>query len=204
MNRVSLGLVALALQWGPLVANAALISADGGLVVDDPDANLMWSSNVAGVLASPSAAQTWISGLNASDYGGYNDWRLPTTVDSYPASAGTNPDQSSSEMAHLFYGELGQISGSQITAVHSADYSLFSGLSDNVFWSGTVYSANPAYQWAFDPNNGSQYYVPANGGASAALAVRSLNPVPLPASAWLLLSGLGGLGFAGWRRRATQ
>jgi len=26
-------------------------------------------------------------------------------------------------------------------------------------------------------------------------------PVPLPAGVWLLLSALGGLGFAGWRRR---
>jgi len=26
-------------------------------------------------------------------------------------------------------------------------------------------------------------------------------PVPLPAGAWLLLSALGGLGFAGWRRK---
>ena len=28
-----------------------------------------------------------------------------------------------------------------------------------------------------------------------------VDPIPLPAGAWLLLSALGGLGFAGWRRR---
>jgi hypothetical protein len=30
-----------------------------------------------------------------------------------------------------------------------------------------------------------------------------VTPVPLPAGVWLLLSALGGLGFAGWRRKAV-
>ena len=48
---------------------------------------------------------------------GYDDWRLPTTADSnssvgYPNGAGRNPPVSSSELAQLFYVQLGQLVGS--------------------------------------------------------------------------------------------
>ena len=42
---------------------------------------------------------------------------------------------------------------------------------------------------------------PISEGTFGAGTITSVNVVPLPAGAWLLLSALGGLGFMGWRRK---
>lgn len=186
MNTVSKWLTAFALLSGPMVANASLIAADGGLLVDDPEANLTWvaDANLVATQAAASGnseafiqtiindsggvihdtpnaydtpagsgvynlsagdlnvrtgamswfgAQAWVHYLNVTKYQGYSDWRLPTTVDN-SASYNSPPPQSSSEMAHLFYGELGQIDGQSITATHNGNFALFSNMQGE-YWS---------------------------------------------------------------------
>src|ERR1700687_1209536 len=55
MNTISKWLTAFALLSGPMVANASLIAADGGLLVDDPEANLTWVAD-ANLVATQAAA----------------------------------------------------------------------------------------------------------------------------------------------------
>jgi hypothetical protein len=122
----------------------------------------------------------------------------------YPNGAAGNPAQSSSQMAQLFYGGLGQVAGSSITTTHNASYSLFSNVQNSVYWSGTQHSAIPTNAWYFDPSLGLQYDGGYKSGYNSALAVSrgDVNPVPLPAAAWLMLSGLGGLGALARMKRA--
>jgi hypothetical protein len=45
VSTITKWLVAVAILSGPVVAKAALIAVDGGLLVNDPDANLTWVSD---------------------------------------------------------------------------------------------------------------------------------------------------------------
>lgn len=149
-------------------------------------------------------AQAWVHYLNVIDYGGSNEWALPTTVDNlslsygYPDGLAGNPAISSSQMAELFYGDLGLGPGPIADQMHNSAYSLFSNLGNNTYWSGTEYSALPYAAWSYSTESGGQY--PSNKVDDfLALAVSPGEvgtPVPLPASAWMMPSGLGALGLA--------
>jgi hypothetical protein len=153
-------------------------------------------------------AQAWVHYLDVTKYGGSNQWALPTTVDSsasvgYPNGTTGNPAQSSSQLAQLFYGGLGQGVGSSITTTHNANYSLFSNVQSNAYWSGTEYSADPGGAWGFStPNGGQNYGYKYTGYYALAVSPGQVSAVPLPGAAWLLGSGL--LGLVGLRRRKAE
>jgi hypothetical protein len=158
-------------------------------------------------------ARAWVNYLDATNYGGSNQWALPTTVDTSSASdcgASCNfpPAQSSSQMAQLFYGGLGQFANSSITTTHNANYSLFSNVESGivtggVYWSGTEYSAAPYYAYDWGTDDGNQGF-DLKAGESYALAVSpgDVSAVPEPGAAWLL--GVGLLGLVGLRRRKAE
>ncbi|MCE9551092.1 MAG: DUF1566 domain-containing protein, partial [Betaproteobacteria bacterium] len=89
---------AIALSVGLLpatTANATLVSALGGQVVNDTDLNITWLANanladtqafgVSGINANGTmnwyTAKLWIAAMNTANYLGYKDWRLPTVTD---------------------------------------------------------------------------------------------------------------------------
>jgi len=230
-------LAAAALGVGLLsasTANATLTSVDGGLLVYDSVKNITWlananlaATNTFGVSAGPNGiqvasgvfgnpvgimswytAQNWIAAMNAADYLGHTDWRLPTTPAFYQPGAcvGINPHCTASEMGELFYNELGGIA-------HNANWNLFSNLqtvSGGGYWSGTADVYHPGNAWDFFMGTGDQGYIFQNfrmfamavlPGQASVLTQASAS-VPEPGTAWLL--GLGLLGFAGVARRRSS
>jgi Protein of unknown function (DUF1566) len=206
VNTITKWLVAVALLSGPVVANAALIAVDGGLLVNDPDANLTWvsdanlmatqvdaSGNAAafvetiiidsgGTITSAQGthtlsindfvttnglntskgqmtwygAQAWVHYLNVTNYQGYSNWRLPRTVDNNSSiigfGGGSGNPTTSSEMGHLFYGELGQVLQQSITTTHNGNYALFNNVQNFAYWSGTEYGPNLGAAWTYNAN----------------------------------------------------
>lgn len=123
-------------------------------------------------------AQAFVDYLNSIDYGGSNQWHLP--------SSGSNPpvgyNQTGSELGQLFYSELGGTAGSNIP-----DTDIFNNEQPYQYWSGTEYVANPINAWNFITDYGYQVY----NHKTSQLNVWAISPgqvpaaVPVPAAAWL-------------------
>ncbi len=168
-------------------------------------------------------ARAWVNYLNTIKYGGSNTWALPTTVDNisslgFPDGASGNPVQTSSQLAELFYGGLGQAAGSSILTTHNSNLSLFTNVQSFIYWSGSEtlsdnFLGGEAYDF-FTATGRQDYYYESGGDDFDALAVSpgqlgtggaaggGGTTVPLPATGWLMLSALGGLGVV-MRRRAA-
>jgi hypothetical protein len=179
-------------------------NAGAGTTFDDG-----WSSTDGGMTWS--SAQAWIASLNSANFLGVNNWRLPVTAQpdatcngqdyysGYPPQ-GFGYNCAASEMAHLFYGEIGGVAGRYISEVHNDNFALFRNVQDNQYWSATVFGPDPVNAWVFTFGIGFQYRL-SFGNEIYAWAVRDgdLAPVPLPAVGWLLAPSLGAIRFA--RRR---
>jgi hypothetical protein len=221
-----MAVVALTLWLGLAAgaANADLIAADGVLTVYDANANLYWlananlaASNTFGltygtnygndVYGNPSVinsngtatwggAQKWISAMDAANYLGYSDWRLPTSDTCFVYNC------TGSEMGNLFYNELGGFAGISILTRHNANLALFQNVQSNQYWSGTEIAPYPYLAMYFNMFDGNQNE---NAKASTlfALAVRpgQVTAAPEPETYAMLLAGLGLLGFTAWRRK---
>jgi hypothetical protein len=90
---------------------------------------------------SYATAVVWIDAMNAQDYLGHNNWRLPMATDRsatyYISGSGIGDAFQGSEMGELYYSELSATAGSA-----SAE-GPFDNLQSYLYWSGTHTQLNP-------------------------------------------------------------
>ena len=215
------GLMGLSLAG---VVDAALISRAGGHAVYDTDNNLTWvtdanlSSSFSFGLTQNTvtdrftfdgeiswyggmnwvSAQQWIAGMNTAGYLGVNGWRMPSANPlSTPGVFG--------EFSQLFYNELGGTVNHPITDSASHDLAFFSNLDPLYsYWNDQQSSFGLPVLTEFSFNDGVQTSA-SDFQLNRVWAVHSgdvLAPVPVPASFWLMISGLSGL--LGWTRWISQ
>lgn len=193
--------LAAALSVATLSAQAALVARSGGMVYDTVQ-NITWLQNwnTNGVM-NWNTAYAWADNLV---YGGFSDWRLPTSLN----ADGTGPSCSAfncsgSEMGHMFYNEFGATAGNSIlSGSNAANLALFTNVQSNIYWSGTEYALSPADAWDFYTDSGAQSLF-GKGLALYAVAVRTGDvaaSVPEPQTLALALLALGATMVARRRR----
>jgi len=184
----------------------------------DADGRMNWAN-----------ANAWAVSLDLYGPSGADGWRLPAVTDTgtsgcdWSYSGGTdcgyNVDTATGEMAHMFYDELGNkaycppgdatCSGGPQSGWGLTNPGPFSNVQSYVYWSGTQYAPDSSVAWYFNFNFGGQSLAttPSEFYAWAVHSgdVGAATPVPVPAAAWLLGSGLLGLfGVARPRRLALR
>jgi hypothetical protein len=177
--------VGLLLSLSAATAQATLFDRGNGLIYDS-DQNITWLKNAnqgAGSSfdnggSATDGLMTWQNAINWADslvYQGYSDWRLPTTTDTGASGCdfafsgtdcGYNVDPSTSELAYMFFTNLGNLSAFDTAGTFrggssGVDWGVvnsgpFMNLQNDAYWSGSEYAPNTNNAWNFNTNNGNQ------------------------------------------------
>ncbi len=198
----------------PAFATSLNLIDMGDNTIFDKDTKLTWLKDAGlGGLKNWSDAMAWANDLS---YAGFDDWRLPTTLQPDPSCADQSADAShginctGSEMGHLFYVELGNKGCDSVSPLPDCglkNTDLFDNLQQAGYWSSTYYIPSLANRGAF------AFYM--DGGAVEAAGLDSslyswavrygerLPTVPEPTSFLLFGSGLGITALAVWRKKKS-
>lgn len=228
MSRQSRGFAAAAILCASLaapgLASAALINRGNGLIYDtDLDVTWMQDANYAQTsgydadgLMNWSQAVAWADQLT---YGGSSNWRLPTTTDVGLAGCSNTtagdecaiiPDPSTSEWAHLFYVELGNLSGYFADGNPRPGGGLtntgpFINMKNDIYWGGTQHiGQNAAYIFEVITGRNMANFT---GNTFYAFAVSDGDiggsAVPLPAAGWFAGAAFAAVAARARRRAAS-
>ena len=192
MNKKLVAAIVLALSFSA-GANAGTtiiptMTDRGAGLIYDVDQGLTWTkdANLSGTTMDWATAVTWANNLT---YAGYTDWVLPTIT----------------QLTTQFSTNLGEAEGKSITAIdgHNANYALFDNFQSYGYWSGSEHAIYSDSAQFFGTYDGYQDY----DGKSTQLLAWAVRPgdvaaVPVPAAAWLFLSGL--IGVLGLKQRKNR
>ena len=234
IRRIQLAPIVLALGMVSGAAHAALQgrdlngSAGSSEAYYDTDLDITWladanyaktSGYAVGGVMSWADANTWAANLSLIDAVNnitYDNWRLPTVVDTGTpgcnyANTGTdcgfNVDTATSEMAHLYYDELGNkafrdTSGNEQSGWGLTNTGPFTNFQADLYWSATEYATLTSSAWFFTFYFGKQYAEDKWDGFHAlAVSPGDVGAVAAVPEAQTYALMLAGLGLIAWRAR---
>lgn len=144
-------------------------------------------------------AMAFVNYLNSINYGGSNQWRLPTTRISSgsDAAAAQNGASAGEEYAELYYSELGRTYNQS-----NVGPSLFDNEQERAYWTGSESLINADGALASSMDDGTQGFNYKGFVFYAwALSPGQITAVPEPVSIAMLLAGLGLITYATRQRR---
>ncbi|WP_150047955.1 Lcl C-terminal domain-containing protein [Methylomonas rhizoryzae] len=210
--------------------NAVIASVPGGKINDTPNVYDTPSNSGYHTLSASAdfdttngrvswfGAQAYVNYLNSISYGGSNQWRLPTMIDTGSAGCdlafsgtdcGSNVNTATGEMAKLYYDELGKtayyntsgageqpnygILGTSTLFDTTGSTGLFGNVHTSGYWSDIEYASDPIFAWSFYTYGGVQSYgYKSDQGYAWAVSPGQVSAVPVPVAVWLFLSGMLG------------
>ena len=192
---------------------AELHDRGGGLIYDDV-LNVTWLQDTNYAKTSgydDDGSMNWydaIEWVGQLEYSGYDDWRLPATVDGpvqpgYDGTTTAGYNITNSEMGYMFYVELGNLGFTSTDGIApQLGYGLtnagpFLNLQSGTFddyWSGTEYSLAPVSAWNFRMGQGRQHLsYKTSDDYRYAWAVRDGDVIPIILYGWDRSTTGGGL-----------